>query len=58
MRAFLVSLLNIFHGCRQKGYFTGYSALAEAGTEKWIQDEEARYVCPDAANKVSGVLLM
>ncbi|HUU40581.1 MAG TPA: DUF3795 domain-containing protein [Desulfatiglandales bacterium] len=24
----------------------------EAGTEKWIQDEEARYVCPECGNKV------
>ncbi len=24
----------------------------EVGTEKWIQDEEARYVCPECGNKV------
>ncbi len=24
----------------------------EHGTEKWIQDEEARYVCPDCGNRV------
>ena len=24
----------------------------EVGTEKWIQDEEARYFCPDCGNKV------
>ena len=24
----------------------------EVGTEKWIQDEEARYICPDCGNKV------
>ena len=24
----------------------------EVGTEKWIEDEEARYVCPDCGNKV------
>lgn len=24
----------------------------EVGTEKWIQDEEARYVCPGCGNKV------
>ena len=24
----------------------------EAGTEKWIQDEEARYICPNCGNKV------
>jgi hypothetical protein len=24
----------------------------EAGTEKWIQDEEARYICPECGNKV------
>ena len=23
-----------------------------AGTEKWIQDEEARYICPECGNKV------
>ena len=29
----------------------------EVGTEKWIQDEEARYVCPECGNKVfRGVL--
>jgi predicted RNA-binding Zn-ribbon protein involved in translation (DUF1610 family) len=24
----------------------------EVGTEKWIQDEEARYVCPECGNKL------
>lgn len=24
----------------------------EHGTEKWVQDEEARYACPDCGNKV------
>jgi len=24
----------------------------EVGTEKWIQDEEARYICPECGNKV------
>jgi predicted RNA-binding Zn-ribbon protein involved in translation (DUF1610 family) len=24
----------------------------EVGTEKWIQDEEARYLCPECGNKV------
>jgi hypothetical protein len=24
----------------------------EVGTERWIQDEEARYVCPECGNKV------
>lgn len=24
----------------------------EVGTEKWIQDEEARYVCPECGNRV------
>jgi hypothetical protein len=24
----------------------------EVGTERWIQDEEARYTCPDCGNKV------
>lgn len=24
----------------------------EVGTEKWIEDEEARYVCPECSNKV------
>jgi hypothetical protein len=24
----------------------------EAGTEKWVEDEEARYVCPECGNKV------
>ena len=24
----------------------------EVGTEKWVQDEEARYVCPECGNKV------
>jgi hypothetical protein len=24
----------------------------EVGTEKWMQDEEARYVCPECSNKV------
>jgi hypothetical protein len=24
----------------------------EVGTEKWIQDEEARYTCPECGNKV------
>jgi hypothetical protein len=24
----------------------------EFGTEKWIQDEEARYICPECGNKV------
>ena len=24
----------------------------EAGTEKWVQDEEARYTCPECGNKV------
>ncbi len=24
----------------------------KVGTEKWIQDEEARYVCPECSNKV------
>jgi len=24
----------------------------EVGTEKWIQDEEARYICPNCGNKV------
>ncbi len=24
----------------------------EVGTEKWIQDEESRYVCPECGNKV------
>ena len=24
----------------------------EVGTEKWIEDEEARYVCPECGNKV------
>ena len=24
----------------------------EFGTEKWVQDEEARYVCPECGNKV------
>jgi predicted RNA-binding Zn-ribbon protein involved in translation (DUF1610 family) len=24
----------------------------EVGTEKWVQDEEARYVCPQCGNKV------
>ena len=24
----------------------------EGGTEKWIQDEEARYTCPECGNKV------
>ncbi len=24
----------------------------DVGTEKWIQDEEARYVCPECGNKV------
>ena len=24
----------------------------EVGTEKWIQDEEARYICPDCGQKV------
>jgi hypothetical protein len=24
----------------------------EAGTEKWVQDEEARYVCPECGNKL------
>jgi hypothetical protein len=24
----------------------------EVGTEKWVQDEEARYICPECGNKV------
>ncbi|MGD9031986.1 MAG: hypothetical protein PVJ69_05795 [Desulfobacteraceae bacterium] len=24
----------------------------EVGTEKWIQDEEARYICPECGSKV------
>jgi predicted RNA-binding Zn-ribbon protein involved in translation (DUF1610 family) len=24
----------------------------EVGTEKWVEDEEARYVCPECGNKV------
>jgi len=24
----------------------------EAGTEKWVQDEEARYICPECGNRV------
>ena len=24
----------------------------KVGTEKWIQDEEARYICPECGNKV------
>jgi len=48
----LVSILKIFHDHWQKGYFAGYSVLRKVGTEKWIQDEEARYVCPECGNKV------
>jgi predicted RNA-binding Zn-ribbon protein involved in translation (DUF1610 family) len=28
------------------------SILKMFGTEKWIQDEEARYICPECGNKV------
>jgi hypothetical protein len=24
----------------------------EVGTDKWIQDEESRYICPNRGNKV------
>jgi len=36
----------------KKVIFRAVPYRREVGTEKWMQDEEARYVCPECGNKV------
>ena len=54
---FLVSISNIFQWLlAKKAILDALPYRREVGAEKWIQDEEARYISPESAIKFSGAL--
>jgi hypothetical protein len=49
----LVSISNIFQWLLAKKAILGAIPYRrKVGIEKWIQDEEARYICPECSNRV------
>ena len=50
---FLVSISTLFQWLlAKKAILDALPYRREVGTEKWIEDEEARYICPECGNKV------